>query len=322
MDERIEEIAKQYTLTELESLKSFITKIEENKKTELELKPSISSFSQEYQTYIKNTFSEKYFYSVVSSIKHLVHYFGGERNIASIKVKDAENFKFYLMKKSPRGFRTYIRTIKAMFNKAKEWEHIYENPFSKIKCKKKQDISPTFISKQELNKVLKKTNNSTFRNIFIFAFNTGCRLGEITNLRWKNINLAEGIIIIGDEEFTTKNGKQRIIPISSELKRILLKCNKTNNSKNSFVFSNLNGFRYNKDYVSSRFKIACREAKMREEIHFHTLRHSFASNLANKGVPIIVIKELLGHADISTTQIYSHTNLEQLQSAIRKLNIS
>jgi site-specific recombinase XerD len=101
-----------------------------------------------------------------------------------------------------------------------------------------------------------------------------------------------------------------------------LKCNKTKNSKNSFVFSNPNGFCYNKDYVSNRFKKACREAKIKEEIHFHTLRHSFASNLANKGVPLIVIKELLGHADISTTQRYSHTNLEHLQSAIRKLNIS
>jgi site-specific recombinase XerD len=61
---------------------------------------------------------------------------------------------------------------------------------------------------------------------------------------------------------------------------------------------------------------------MKEEIHFHTLRHSFASNLAIKGIPIIVIKELLGHSSITTTEIYSHTNIEALQKAIKQLKVA
>jgi site-specific recombinase XerD len=61
---------------------------------------------------------------------------------------------------------------------------------------------------------------------------------------------------------------------------------------------------------------------MKEEIHFHTLRHSFASNLGIKGVPIIVIKELLGHSSITTTEIYSHTNIEALQKAVKQLKVA
>ena len=60
---------------------------------------------------------------------------------------------------------------------------------------------------------------------------------------------------------------------------------------------------------------------MDESIHFHTLRHSFASSLAQKGVNLYVIKELLGHSSISTTEIYSHLNVDSLREAVDKLNV-
>jgi len=59
----------------------------------------------------------------------------------------------------------------------------------------------------------------------------------------------------------------------------------------------------NKNYVSKSFKAVLRQAEIDEEIHFHTLRHSFASNLVQKGVSLYVVKELLGHEDLKTTQI-------------------
>jgi len=83
-----------------------------------------------------------------------------------------------------------------------------------------------------------------------------------------------------------------------------------------YVFAKSNHLPYNKDYVSSSFKMACRKAGMDTRIHFHTLRHSFASNLANMGVPIIVIKELMGHSDIRTTQHYLHLKMRNLANAV------
>jgi len=76
----------------------------------------------------------------------------------------------------------------------------------------------------------------------------------------------------------------------------------------------------NEDYVSKRFKRAVRSTGLNEDIHFHTLRHSFASNLIQKGASIYVVKELLGHESISTTQIYSHLQSENLSQAVSLLD--
>ena len=86
------------------------------------------------------------------------------------------------------------------------------------------------------------------------------------------------------------------------------------------MFCKENGKAFTGDYVSKKFKRACKAAGMDKAIHFHSLRHSFASNLAQKGVSLYVIKELLGHSSISTTEIYSHLNMDSLKEAIRILD--
>ncbi len=88
----------------------------------------------------------------------------------------------------------------------------------------------------------------------------------------------------------------------------------------SYVFCKEDGEKFTGDYFSRRFKRACRAAGMDKSIHFHSLRHSFASNLAQQGVSLYVIKELLGHSSVSTTEIYSHLNLETLKEAISVLD--
>ena len=69
-----------------------------------------------------------------------------------------------------------------------------------------------------------------------------------------------------------------------------------------------------------KFKLAVRKANLSDKIHFHTLRHSFASNLVQNGVELYVVKELLGHEDVRTTQIYSHLQSDNLFKAIKLLN--
>ena len=87
-----------------------------------------------------------------------------------------------------------------------------------------------------------------------------------------------------------------------------------------YVFSKRNGERFTGDHFSRRFKIVCKAAGLDNSIHFHSLRHSFASNLVQHGVPLYTIKELLGHSSISTTEIYSHLNMETLRKAVGKLD--
>jgi len=91
--------------------------------------------------------------------------------------------------------------------------------------------------------------------------------------------------------------------------------------ENNYIFYRVIGVKLNEDYISKQFKKAVRSAGLSEDIHFHTLRHSFASNLIQKGASIYVVKELLGHESISTTQIYSHLQSENLSQAVSLLDL-
>lgn len=318
----VDHIIEKYSLEELSSLKTLLENVEKKKKENLESAITIYKFSNEYSNYIRITFSKKYLESVRSAIKHLSNFFGEEKLLIQITKKNVEEFKAYIMQLAPKGFPVYLRTLKAAFNIALEWGHISSNPFQKVKFKKSQQTKPVFIDKNEFQSILKNTESERMKSIFIFAFNTGCRLGEIVNIRWQNIDLNEKIITIGDDKFRTKSNKQRIIPMSNELQKCMLNHRVVNNDEDVYVFSKENGFPYDGNYVSRYFKKSCRKAQLNEDIHFHTLRHSFASHLAIKGVPIITIKELLGHSSIVTTEIYSHTNLNSLREAVDNLKVA
>ncbi len=320
MNEILQNIAKECSIDELAKLEELLRSFREQKKTELESSPTLYKFKGEYVKYIKNTFSIKYLSSVEISFEHLIKFFGEGKTLLEINPKAVEDFKQYVMNLAPKGYSVYLRTLRAAFNIAITWEFVTSNPFSKIKIQKKQINKPLYLERQDLEKILSHITNPTIKNIIIVSFYTGCRLGEVINLKWSNVDLKNKMIVIGDEQFRTKSGKRRTIPLCNEVYDLLSKCKGKELSTNEYVFSKSNGFPYNKDFVSGIFKEGCRNAGLDEGVHFHTLRHSFASNLANAGAPIIVIRDLMGHADVGTTQIYSHVSSESLQAAVNKFN--
>jgi len=91
-------------------------------------------------------------------------------------------------------------------------------------------------------------------------------------------------------------------------------------NQDEYVFYRIKGIRLEVDYISKRFKKICRKLKFNESYHFHTIRHTFASNLVQRGVDLYTVKELLGHSNITTTQIYSHLKRSNLVSAVDKLS--
>ena len=312
-------------------------------------------FADEYFNLIKQNRSAAYFTSVNNSFKHLFDFFPSQMSIKSIGLKETESFLTNLQRKVPKGYRVYARTLKAAFNKAVEWGYIKENYFMKVKLPKKQQVNPAFINNVQLENICrhielgsKLRSNDVLRDVVVVGFYTGMRLNEIVNLKWKNVNLSTRIITVGDEDFTTKGRNQRYIPICDEAMEALLR--RQNGKGNlsdvknvrlarnggsamiipfskeaaldGYVFCKSNGVRFTGDYVSRSFQSACRAAGMDRAIHFHSLRHSFASNLVQKGVSLYKIKELLGHSSISTTEIYSHLNLESLREAIKTLDDS
>ena len=238
---------------------------------------------------------------------------------------DARLLDQFISKKfstSPAAAHLYFRTLKAALSKAVVWGYIDENPLKKIKPPRLKKSLPVFISKSELELILDKSKTEMLKDLFTTAFYTGMRLGEIVNLVWDCVDFKRKVIIVKNiNGFTTKNKKERVIPMNSKLYNLMMdRYSKSKNlSGNDYIFYRVIGIKLTEDYVSKQFKKAVRGSGLNDKIHFHTLRHSFASRLIQKGVSVFVVKELLGHEDIKTTLIYSHLKTENLAEAVSLL---
>lgn len=304
-------------------LKSFIPQLKE-KKVESEdqkVKTTIklSSFFNEYKAYIKNTYSEKYLKKAVVPSFAALQKSIPDMKLALISTRILDQFISSTNARSKFCASLYYRTLKAAFNKALVWNYIEVNPFSKIKTPKVPKSLPLFISESELIEILNNTN-SQMKDIFTTAFYTGMRLGELLNMKWNWVDFTQNIITIkNSNQFISKNKRERVIPIHQKVKAILQGLFQLGKPANNLVFYKYEDVKLNEDFVSKQFKKAVRAAKLNEKVHFHTLRHSFASALVQRNVSLYAVKELLGHENIKTTQVYSHLQQENLSKAVNLL---
>jgi len=281
---------------------------------------SLQDFVDEYLAFVESNRAPKTYEGVKLVCKHLLKYFSPIRKIDTIKLKDAEDFLESLKATAPKGVYNYHRTVRAMWNKGIQWNYLRENPFAKIKLEKRQNQKPVFVTEKMLIKIIKYINIETVRDVVLVAFYTGLRLGEIVNLIWQNVNLKEGLLTIGSSSFQTKSRKQRIIPIHPKVQQVLIKrFPKVIRKEKHYVFSKTNGCAYTGDYFSRRFKRACTKAGVDESIHFHSLRHGAATRMIVNGAPVPSVQKILGHANIQTTMIYMHPDLEDLRAAVNRL---
>lgn len=334
----MEEILKNISVEDLEKLKVMLSIIPGMEPNEI---ITLRVFRDEYLDLIKNNRSKSYYNSVHLALNHLSNFFGIQHSISSIQLKNIDDFLTHLQQKVKKGHVVYYRNLKAAFNKAKDWGYVKENHFIKVRLPKRQKLAPVFINSDQLSVICDQIKSETVKDFVVIGFHTGMRLDEIVNLRWRNVDLNGRIITVGDNEFTTKGRTQRFIPMSEETYETLLRVknpsgklginsehmmkskyiyNLSLDSARDFVFCKEDGSKFTGNYFSRRFKDACKAAGLDNAIHFHTLRHSFASNLAQKGVSLYMIKELLGHSSISTTEIYSHLNMDSLRDAIATLD--
>ena len=327
----MDDILKNISMEDLEKLKMLLSIIPGNEQKEI---VTLRVFKDEYLNLVKNNRSISYYNSVNLAFNYLVDFFGIQHSIQTLQQKNIESFLIHLQHNVTKGYVVYFRNLKAAFNKAKEWDYVKENCFTKVKLPKRQKLAPVFLTSNQLTEISNQIKNKTVKDVVVFAFYTGMRLDEIVNLRWENVDLQNRVITVGDEQFTTKGRNQRFIPMSEEayealrrVKNIECRTKKGNTLKllrlkDDFVFCKENGEKFSGNYFSRRFKRACKTAGLDKSIHFHSLRHSFASNLVQKGVSLYSVKELLGHASISTTEIYSDLNMDSLREAVKTLDTS
>ena len=291
-----------------------------------ELTPSISikKFAVQYLNTISITHTKSSYRSSKNSLDKFVEFVGADTLIKDITHSIAEKFILTTYQRAKHHAAQQLRHLKAAFNVAIAEANVergfIQNPFKNIKLRIPEK-TPVFINENELNLILTQEKNPTLRNIYQFAFFTGMRISEILNLIWGSVAQRSNVIKVSNtESFTTKSKRERVVPISKSVFNIFneMKWGEGNNL-NDYVFTK-NSAKFNSVYVSKQFKKCVRSANLNDSIHFHTLRHSFASNLVQKGGSIYLVQKLLGHSQISTTQKYAHFNNESLQKVLDLLN--
>jgi len=238
--------------------------------------------------------------------------------LSEIDTQTIEEYKAKRLKCcKPCTVNIELRSLRSMFNTAVRWDLIKKNPFLGLKLVRIPKTYPKYLTKEEIDLVCEKSKLKWLKNVITFAFNTGMRRNEIINLKWEDINLEEKYLIVrNNDTFSTKSKKDRIIPLSISVIGLLSTLSKVS----EYVFVNRMRLQLYPNYVTQCFRDLVKDCGLKKGISFHTLRHSFASMLVSKGVSLYVVKELLGHSDFATTQIYAHLESKSLKDAIEKLN--
>lgn len=263
--------------------------------------------------YLKTVKWQKAYKSKVGYVKQLLEFFKIQP-LQSLNTRLVDQFQnMRLEYNKPATVNRLLATLKHMFTKAVEWDMVSEDVLKKIR---KVKLTPEnnrrlrFLSREE-SQILIDCSISHLKPIVIMALNTGMRLGEILKLKWDQVDLRHGYILLND----AKNNERREIPINSTLREVLEKL--PIGLKIEHVFTGDDGKPYNR--VKSSFATALKRANILD-FRFHDLRHTFASQLVMSGVDLTTVKELLGHKSISMTLRYAHLSPGHKVKAVQTLD--
>ena len=271
---------------------------------------------EKYLQHCKINHSKKYHSIMKESLDKFGNYIGNIELKKIIK-DDCQSYISDKYKTAKHSAHLQYRNLRTFFNWCIANDYLTLSPLNKLKPPKLPEKKPIWINENEFNTILNKENNDELRDIYSLLFYTGLRANELLSLEWNNIELENKMIHIRNtKSFTTKSGSERDLPLNDKAYQIIQR--QKTRFKGGYLFKK-NSVKYNVGFVSKQFKKALRKTKLKGEIHLHTLRHSFASNLVKKGESIYHISKLLGHSKISTTEIYSHLQAEDLRNTVNQL---
>lgn len=228
-----------------------------------------------------------------------------KKNPEEIKMDDIKAYQAEkLMEKASKSIVLFLSAVRYAYSNI-----LQRDPTIGIKRPKKEMRIPVVLTKNEVKSLFKALDNRKSKLMVTLIYACGLRVSELTNLKIKDLNFEEKIGYVRQ----SKGRKDRIFNIPDSLVNSLQKqiqYQKENNGEH--LFSGLN------EKISTRniqeiVNKAAERAGIKKSVHPHTLRHSFATHLLENNIDIRKIQELLGHADLNTTQIYTHVSQEELK---------
>jgi site-specific recombinase XerD len=287
--------------------------------------------NNEYLPWAKANKSPGAYHSNVFSCNSLTKFLKAEY-LSKITPYLIEQFKISRRSQvSERTVNIELTCLKQIFSKAEEWSFCQKNPATRIKKFSEPKKQPRFLSQEEIIR-LTEAASPRLRPFIIIAAETGMRYGEILHLRFDSIDFGRNVIMVrNDVGFKVKNRKDREIPLSSVLAKMLkwfmryyisqphMEIKERTPQQKVWLFCDEEGNRI----VSMRktFQRAAKRAGL-PGVTPHTLRHTFASHCVMDGIGIRTVQVFLGHSNLKITEIYTHLSNDHKQESIKRLGYS
>lgn len=253
-----------------------------------------------------------------------------EMRLRKFSPKTIKSYLLYIeaclrfVRKSPRevdgaDVRNYLDNLASTGKSASTLNTAYsalQFYFGKILCRKffvniprakKSHQLPEVLSKEEVRRMIEATNNPKHKCMIQMLYGTGMRVGELTHLRMRDVDLERNCIKV----VQGKGAKDRMALLPKTI-HDLLERQKGVKQPDDFLFTSYDGGRLTEATVQKVVRRAAQIAGVQKEVTPHTLRHSFATHLLESGTDIRYIQELLGHAKLATTQIYTKVSAQSL----------
>lgn len=267
--------------------------------------------------YSKNTVA-----SYINDLEKFITYYEFS-DIIKLNTTNIEKYIKTLEDAAPATVSHNISSLKTFYNYEIKTGKIDSNPMDAIKPPKLGTHLPVYLTIDEIDKILdievKDPFSSRNKALLELMYATGLRISEVITLEFKNIDFEDCIVrVMG------KGNKERIVPINDiaikylndyieDYRPLLIKKN-----INNYIFLNNHGNMMTRQGVFKIIKNYAEIKGINKNIGPHTLRHTFATHLLENGADLRIIQELLGHSDISTTQIYTHLTNETLHNEYKE----
>ncbi|HIQ88663.1 TPA: tyrosine recombinase [Candidatus Galligastranaerophilus faecipullorum] len=286
---------------------------------------SSKKYIEEFEIYLK---SEKNFSSntVRAYIGDVFTFliWADNLNVDEIDTKKFSEYLYFIQKinYTKTTVARKIASIRAFYKFLYQEEIIDSNPADAIRAPKRPKSLPDFMSEEEVENILRNVKIETpagYRNrvILELLWVSGMRISELSGLNYENLNLEQNEIkVLG------KGSKERIVLIPDKTKENLKNyidnvsdlIYKTKKTPQSPLFINYNGFRLQNQSIRKALNEVVQKIELPKKVTPHVFRHSFATRMLENGADLRIVQELLGHASISNTQIYTHISNSRLKS--------
>lgn len=252
-------------------------------------------------------YSRKTVKSYLGCLKEYFNFLNSDKTVKNLKSN--EKVRRFLLEKQDKGKSS--QTVNLYLNAIKFFYRDILKSAEKIDLKfaKRSNKLPVILSRAEIEEILNQIKNKKHKLMIALAYGAGLRISEVINLRVRDMDFEELTLHLKE----AKGKKDRITILPEKLKNDLL--NLTTSKKNQdYVFESNRGGKLNTRSAQAVFEHVLKNAKIKKPATFHSLRHSFATHLLENGVDVRYVQELLGHANIRTTQVYTKVTNPSLKN--------